>query len=628
MKGAVATIGGMGANAREYAHMMFSDAKDKVGGAARSSQKVSLVDFPGLSENVAAQVQPGVLAKIPPELRKYAGQVTIGSRDASDRAEGVQQLGETFSDMKRSGKIVAPEDPTRPYMPANKLKDGTILWHPDAVIHGHVMDLAGGGEFAGRRKDVVSSGGIAPSGEYYDQGTIGDINERWTAAVRSLKKVDEPVSFIKAAEQRLVGGLVYEPNVVDGQGDYVPTAVEIWKGIETWAESGHTIKFMHDGRPLRGKVLPVEIFQAEKDTHKGGGIIPAGAWYLCCKVLDDKLWAACKSGEITGFSMSGSALASVEKMGVFEGRADAAASSGKAAVEKAGEGNPNHDELGRFAEGDSSGGLGEFVTLGKDATGHHTHDDPAIQERIKSLVLPPAWTNVKLSADPKAELQAVGTDSKGRQQYVYSAEHSAKASAEKFERLKQFTAELPAIRSRRENDLNRPTSPHHDDATALYLIDKTGFRIGGSKDTQADQHAYGASTLTADHVKIDGDKVAFDFIGKHGVRIQQEVEDSRLASLLAPKLARGGRLFDTDDNRLRGYLHSIDGEFKVKDFRTLKAAETALTTMRGMAAPTDMKSYKAQRNAVGDAVAAKLGNTRTVALSSYIPPEVFSKWKI
>ena len=118
-------------------------------------------------------------------------------------------------------------------------------------------------------------------------------------------------SFIKEEDQRLVGGIVYELNKVDSQGDYISDPADIWRAMETFAMQGMEIRFMHGDRPVLAQV--VEQFQAEVDTVKGGDIIPSGAWYLCVKVEDDKLWSAIKAGEITGFSMAG--IADTEDIG-------------------------------------------------------------------------------------------------------------------------------------------------------------------------------------------------------------------------------------------------------------------------------------------------------------------------
>ena len=113
--------------------------------------------------------------------------------------------------------------------------------------------------------------------------------------------------FVKSAEQRLVGGIVYAPLKVDSQGDYVEHAAEIFEGMKGWMLAGHPMKFMHEGRAVDTPL--VECFQAEQDTVKSGEMIPAGAWYISNYIPEhnEALWKAIKSGEISGYSMAGEA---------------------------------------------------------------------------------------------------------------------------------------------------------------------------------------------------------------------------------------------------------------------------------------------------------------------------------
>jgi len=111
------------------------------------------------------------------------------------------------------------------------------------------------------------------------------------------------------SEKRLVGGIVYSPNELDRQNDY-SDAKEIWKGLESWAERGHPMNLMHEGR---AGAFCVECFQAERPTYKGGGVIPAGAWYITAKIVNDELWKQIRRDHTwTGFSMAGKSK-SVEK---------------------------------------------------------------------------------------------------------------------------------------------------------------------------------------------------------------------------------------------------------------------------------------------------------------------------
>lgn len=266
------------------------------------------------------------------------------------------------------------------------------------------------------------------------------------------------------------------------------------------------------------------------------------------------------------------------------------------------------------------------------AVGHYEHSGNSgelpeqLAERVKSLRLPPAWTGVQVSADPTSPLQAIGYDEKGRVQYRYSDAHTKSQAAEKFKRVKAFVEKLPKIRGRIAKDLHGPDGPDREAAAVLFLIDKTGFRVGSDRDTGADKKAFGATTLQSSHVKVNGDSVTFSFVGKKGVNIKQTVKDHALASVIAPR-AKGGNLFHVADTQVRDYLHRIAGKFKVKDFRTATAADTAIGAIEHMVAPKTDKEFKMKRAEVGKIVSDKLGNTPTVALASYIPPEVFGSWQ-
>lgn len=248
--------------------------------------------------------------------------------------------------------------------------------------------------------------------------------------------------------------------------------------------------------------------------------------------------------------------------------------------------------------------------------------------RIKELRVPPAWRDVHLSVKREAPLQAMGLDVKGRTQYRYSAAHSEKQAAEKFDRLKDFHAALPDLRRKVKSDLGNPDQEAREAAAVLYLIDKTAFRIGSDKDTGGDAKAHGATTLLAKHVKVEGDSVSFRFTGKKGVEIEKTVADAALARILRPRLKQGGRLFATSDADVRDYMQKATGAgFTPKDFRTYHGTGLALAEVKKRPAPSSEKELKRMVKDVAIVVSKELGNTPTVALKSYIDQAVFSKWR-
>jgi len=263
---------------------------------------------------------------------------------------------------------------------------------------------------------------------------------------------------------------------------------------------------------------------------------------------------------------------------------------------------------------------GQYVAVGA-SVGGKSEDDLRSMARDRGLRIPPNWKDIQLSKDAKSGLQATGVDKKGRKVYLYSVEHSQKASAEKFSRLVDFAKNYKNIESKIESDFGKS-----EEAQVLYLISKTAFRIGSTKDTKAEKKAYGATTLESQHVKINGSDINFSFTAKKGVEVNQSIKDSKLANLLKGKK---GKIFDTNGKKVNDYLDKIAGDrFKVKDFRTHIGTQIAIDTIKSLPAPKNQSERKKTVSKVYKTVAEKLNNTPDVAKKSYVAPEVLDLIKI
>lgn len=250
---------------------------------------------------------------------------------------------------------------------------------------------------------------------------------------------------------------------------------------------------------------------------------------------------------------------------------------------------------------------------------------PASAEDRARLKIPPAWTDVTVSVDPFALLQAKGYDKKGRAQSRYSPEHHAIQADKKFARMKALHKLLPMLDAALKRDAHRDGT-----AAAVFLMRVMGVRNGSETDTGADTFAYGASNLRARHILIDGDKVTLDFDAKDNVHLTLPVHDETLKQILRDRvkgLAPDDPLFGTNESKTNAYLkeHTSD-DFKIKDLRTYRANVVALSAMAGIPKPTTAAEFKKARAEVARAVSAVLGNTPSVALSSYINPAIFDDW--
>lgn len=264
--------------------------------------------------------------------------------------------------------------------------------------------------------------------------------------------------------------------------------------------------------------------------------------------------------------------------------------------------------------------------------------DPGELARIQALAIPPAWTDVWICPNSRGHIQATARDSRGRKQYRYHPRWRAVRDETKFDRMLAFAQALPAIRERVEHDLKLRGIPKEKVlATVVRLLETTRIRVGNEEYARQNQH-FGLTTLQSRHVKVDGTKLQFQFVGKSGKEHRIGVRDRRLAGIVRRcQELPGHELFqyvDEDGNRnsiesadVNAYLQEISGqEFTAKDFRTWAGtvlAAQALQEFDAFACETQAK--KNVLRAI-ESVAQQLGNTPTVCRQCYVHPGVIDAY--
>lgn len=262
-------------------------------------------------------------------------------------------------------------------------------------------------------------------------------------------------------------------------------------------------------------------------------------------------------------------------------------------------------------------------------------------QRIRDLVIPPAWTDVWITPYDNGHLQAVGTDDAGRRQYLYHPDWRARRDAEKFDRMLEFGKALTKARELVVLDLGREGMPlERACAAAVRLLDLGYFRIGN--DVYADTNgSFGLTTLERRHVRRRQDRLVFQFVGKSGVEHRIEIDDATVIQaidvmrrrrgsdlrLLAYKNGRGWRSILPD--LVNEYVRTSTGlEVTAKDFRTWHATVLAAAALAESEEPGQTKASR--KRAVAGAmkeVASFLGNTPTLARSSYVDPRVIDAYE-
>jgi DNA topoisomerase-1 len=259
-------------------------------------------------------------------------------------------------------------------------------------------------------------------------------------------------------------------------------------------------------------------------------------------------------------------------------------------------------------------------------------------KRIRSLAVPPAWTEVWICADPRGHLQATGRDAKGRKQYRYHPEWRVCRDETKFDRMQAFAAALPGIRRRTAADLARPGLPREKVlATVVQLLEKSLIRVGNDEYAK-ENGSFGLTTLRNKHVDVKGSTLTFQFRGKSGVRHSVDVNDRRLARIvqqcrdlpgqeLFQYVGEDGTTQDVTSADVNAYLKEITGEdFTAKDFRTWSGTVLAATALREFERAESMAQSKKNVLQAIEAVAGMLGNTRAVCRKSYIHPVIIDAY--
>jgi DNA topoisomerase-1 len=268
-------------------------------------------------------------------------------------------------------------------------------------------------------------------------------------------------------------------------------------------------------------------------------------------------------------------------------------------------------------------------------------EDPEVLERIRELVIPPAWENVWICPYPLGHIQAVGSDAAGRRQYIYHERWRERRDQEKFDEMIRFARALPRVRRVTARHLaQKGVTRERVLAGAVRLLDRGFFRIGTEGYAEQNQ-TYGLATMEKRHVTLEkGGVLRFDYVAKGGKRRIQSIVDPEVyklvevlkrrrsgEELLAYKNGRGW--VDVRSDEINVYIKEIAGEdFSAKDFRTWTATVIAAVALAvsGRAAETKTARKRAITRAIQE-VAFYLGNTPAVCRASYIDPRVFDRYQ-
>lgn len=265
--------------------------------------------------------------------------------------------------------------------------------------------------------------------------------------------------------------------------------------------------------------------------------------------------------------------------------------------------------------------------------------DAAVLDRIKKLVIPPAWTNVWICTKANGHIQCTGFDVRKRKQYRYHSLWSLLRKETKFHHLYEFGIALPQLRKKIAKDITGSELDQNKVlATVLSVMEQTYIRIG-SNAYEKEYGSYGLTTMKDKHTSISGSKIDFCFVGKKGVGQKITLQNKRLAHIVKECRDIPGKdlfqYYDADENRkpidgsmVNNYIKEATGDhFSAKDFRTWAGSLHALKALHDIGDGETDAAIKKNIVAALDIVSEKLGNTRTVCKKYYVHPGILKLYE-
>jgi len=270
-----------------------------------------------------------------------------------------------------------------------------------------------------------------------------------------------------------------------------------------------------------------------------------------------------------------------------------------------------------------------------------------ILKRLRSLIIPPMWSDVMICKWDDGHIQATGRDAKGRKQYIYHSKYEEARQQEKFDKMQDFGRQLPAIRKVNDKHIKR-TKWTKEKVLSLVvtLLDETGLRIGNRQYAQRNG-TYGLTTLRRKHIDVEGNKISFDYKGKSNQERHVEIDDPYLTNLIKTSSELPGyelfRYLDddrrwqtVDSDDVNEWIRSHMGEqFSSKDFRTWVASRLAIELYVDAENAKEKYPRRKFTNILLRMVADELGNTPTICKSYYIHPQILNmianqsiSWKV
>jgi DNA topoisomerase-1 len=221
-------------------------------------------------------------------------------------------------------------------------------------------------------------------------------------------------------------------------------------------------------------------------------------------------------------------------------------------------GRGDHPKRGKWKEG----------PVEEDITLNLSPDSPKPSGNWKDVV----W-------DPDKMFLAKWTDKLfGKVKYVWfsdSAFLKQDREKEKFIKAEKLGKEIPKVEGHIMKNLNAKDDERRKIATVAWLLLELNIRVGDEKDPE-EADTVGAITLRPEHIKVEGDTLHFDFLGKDSVRWVSKIKAPPAVIENIKHFSETCReyLFEgIDSKKVSRFLSEVMKGLTAKVFRTWKCTQ-------------------------------------------------------
>lgn len=196
----------------------------------------------------------------------------------------------------------------------------------------------------------------------------------------------------------------------------------------------------------------------------------------------------------------------------------------------------------------------------------------------------------------------------------------------KKENIEELANNIHRLRLNVTRDLKSEDEKTFLTALVIAVMERTSERIGN--DDSADKGHYGVSGFRKKHIKIEGSKITFKYVGKSGVEQEKVIIDSKLAPLLKKAIsnAKGLFVFATSDgftikaDRVNRFLQ--DYSVSAKDLRGYNANKFIIERLKKEPIDSDPAKRQKLYNSILKKVAKKVGHGVATLKKHYMIPEL------